>query len=330
MFDLYSAVTLITFLLLVITVADVAKNSLIGKETKMKSFVACFIIALAMLGEWVGVVTNGASTSLIGLHVVAKVVEFSVAPAIGVAVASAYGELKHSKIAWSVVGVHALFQIVASFFGWVFSVDAQNVYHREALYFIYVAAFLLSIIFGFIGIIRIGKTYQISFDVVLALSVLLLLVGIGIQFVWSGIRIDYLCITIVNLMFYLRFFKITLQVDAVTRLLNRRCYEVHVVDMGSKAAVVLFDVDRFKQVNDTHGHSGGDECLKKVALLLTNVYGKYGLCYRIGGDEFCVILRKDGAEKVEELNARFAEEVNLARKEDGNMPNVSFGYALYD
>ena len=157
----------------------------------------------------------------------------------------------------------------------------------------------------------------------------MLMVGIGIQFVYSSIRIDYLCIAVGNMLFYIRYYKIMLQVDAVTRLLNRRCYDVSIADLGSRAVVLFFDVDKFKQVNDTYGHSAGDVCLRTVAQQLRNVYGKYGLCYRIGGDEFCVILQ-NGIEKAEELNRQFADAIKTVQKEDAKMPGVSMGYAYYD
>ena len=73
----------------------------------------------------------------------------------------------------------------------------------------------------------------------------------------------------------------------------------------------------------------GDICLKNVAQQLRNVYGRYGFCYRVGGDEFCVILH-DHLENIEELNSRFVSAIRELQKEDGRMPNVSLGYAYYD
>lgn len=157
----------------------------------------------------------------------------------------------------------------------------------------------------------------------------MLTVGIGILFVFPGTRIAYLCIAVGNMLFYIRYYKIMLQVDAVTRLLNRRCYDVNITDMGSRAVILFFDIDKFKQINDTYGHSVGDICLRNVAQELWNVYGKHGLCYRIGGDEFCVILH-DGVEKAEELNRDFASAIESVRKKDPRMPGVSTGYAYYD
>ncbi len=47
------------------------------------------------------------------------------------------------------------------------------------------------------------------------------------------------------------------------------------------AAVLFFDVDDFKFVNDHYGHLYGDECLKRVAKTILNIYGEHGYCYRI-------------------------------------------------
>lgn len=153
--------------------------------------------------------------------------------------------------------------------------------------------------------------------------------GLGIRFTSPSIGIDYLCIAVGNMLFYIRCYKIMLQVDAVTRLLNRRCYDVQIADLGTHAAILLFDVDKFKEVNDTYGHSVGDLCLKKIAQELRRVYGKYGLCYRIGGDEFSVILREN-LQRVEELNDRFTAAIKALRAEDSRIPDVSVGYAYYD
>ncbi|MGM9604155.1 MAG: GGDEF domain-containing protein [Faecousia sp.] len=328
MLKLYSASVLITVLIFMTTSADAAANRLLTRHTKVRVIAAGVLIAAAALGEWVGLITNGGPASTIWPHRIAKVVEFSCAPAIGLVAAFAYGQAIKPKLAISLVAAHGAFEWVAMFYGWVFLVDEQNLYHRQALYGVYVAAFVLSVIYCCVGIVRNDKAYQFRVDSVLVLILFMLALGIGIQFVFSSIRIDYLCVAICNMMLYIRFYKIILQVDAVTRLLNRRCYDVSISDLDTQAAILFFDVDKFKQVNDTYGHSVGDLCLKNVAQRLREVYGKDGTCYRVGGDEFCVILHR-GLDRMEELNRRFEEEITSLQATDHRMPHVSVGYALY-
>lgn len=153
MLNLYTAIVLITILALIITIADIMTNQLITKDAKRRSVFTCVLILVSALGECVGVLTDGAPESLILLHKLAKLAELSLAPAIGVAVAASYGHAKRQKLAVWLVAAHAVFQCIAVFFGWVFRIDAGNVYHREQLFFVYVLAFIMSVIYGFAGVI---------------------------------------------------------------------------------------------------------------------------------------------------------------------------------
>ncbi|MBU5435533.1 GGDEF domain-containing protein [Pseudoflavonifractor sp. MSJ-37] len=81
--------------------------------------------------------------------------------------------------------------------------------------------------------------------------------------------------------------------DALTDLLNRgsfdRILQIY-LNGDSPFALILMDVDTFKQVNDTYGHAAGDQILKKVAKLLMTTFRSNDYVCRIGGDEFAVIM----------------------------------------
>ncbi|WP_097865519.1 GGDEF domain-containing protein [Streptomyces sp. rh34] len=57
-----------------------------------------------------------------------------------------------------------------------------------------------------------------------------------------------------------------------------------------RAVVVLADIDRFKQINDTHGHAAGDALLKATADRLAHYVGRDGVAGRLGGDEFAAVV----------------------------------------
>lgn len=87
--------------------------------------------------------------------------------------------------------------------------------------------------------------------------------------------------------------------DYLTDLPNRRFsynYINHSVEKAqqkqTKVAVLYIDLDRFKNVNDSLGHSMGDQLLKIVAARLLNVVGDKGIVSRLGGDEFAIILNE--------------------------------------
>jgi diguanylate cyclase (GGDEF)-like protein len=80
--------------------------------------------------------------------------------------------------------------------------------------------------------------------------------------------------------------------DPLTGLPNRALLE-HRLDAAAaddRIAILLLDLDGFKQVNDVHGHHAGDQVLITVAERLTAVVGEAGMAARLGGDEFAVLL----------------------------------------
>lgn len=89
-------------------------------------------------------------------------------------------------------------------------------------------------------------------------------------------------------------------IDPLTNLANRRTLEKRLAIEWRRAlrsehdslSIITIDVDHFKELNDTHGHPAGDECLKMLASVLRDIFRREeDLVARIGGDEFLVLLR---------------------------------------
>lgn len=81
--------------------------------------------------------------------------------------------------------------------------------------------------------------------------------------------------------------------DLLSGLANRRAFFQRVEDMREDAALALFDIDRFKRINDTYGHVAGDEVIRGVARILSSVFaGDDTAIGRLGGEEFAVLLRR--------------------------------------
>ena len=85
--------------------------------------------------------------------------------------------------------------------------------------------------------------------------------------------------------------------DQLTGLLNRSALEARANELeqqstitGEPVALIVADLDGFKRVNDSHGHASGDSVLKEVAYLVRKRLRAFDLAYRLGGDEFLILV----------------------------------------
>jgi diguanylate cyclase (GGDEF)-like protein len=117
--------------------------------------------------------------------------------------------------------------------------------------------------------------------------------------------------------------------DALTGLPNRRAFMgrmMREIDAGAGFALVLCDMDGLKRVNDTHGHEAGDKALRALAAALRGQLRHSDTAYRVGGDEFAVVLPGASVEDAERVIGRLRDAVaivasfGISRFEPGDDP----------
>ena len=109
--------------------------------------------------------------------------------------------------------------------------------------------------------------------------------------------------------------------DSQTMLYNRlKLTEIMLTELrnNQRGALILLDLDDFKNINDIFGHAYGDELLKQIALNITRVDSEKSTVFRFGGDEFLVLLREDDPIKI----AEHAEKLRKCLKEKIFVDNV--------
>ncbi len=123
--------------------------------------------------------------------------------------------------------------------------------------------------------------------------------------------------------------------DALTGLPNRRLFhetlgqELAKIGSGGEVAVLCCDLDRFKAVNDTFGHSAGDALLRELARRLLAVLREEDLVARLGGDEFAIILPIQGrSDLARTVAARAIEAVGQPLEIEGHLTNVGLSIGI--
>jgi diguanylate cyclase (GGDEF)-like protein len=121
--------------------------------------------------------------------------------------------------------------------------------------------------------------------------------------------------------------------DPLTGLLNRSALETRVTEIqqqarltGGSLALILADIDRFKQVNDSYGHERGDAVLRDVAYALRKSLRSFELLYRHGGEEFLVLM--PGADLAEAAEVAHRIHATVAESRPGGLKlTISAGVA---
>ena len=102
-------------------------------------------------------------------------------------------------------------------------------------------------------------------------------------------------------------------------------------DAENNVYVVMFDLNDLKKCNDTLGHMEGDRYLTDAADLIKGVFEARGRGYRIGGDEFCVIMQDSSEEEIDGFIQKLLHEEALYNQESqGVRMQIAIGYTKYD
>ena len=328
MLQYYTAVVLFSVFAMFTMILCVSSARALSKWEQRMFFLEFSGIAIAALCEWLGVMLQGAGPGTRILHIAVKVLELSIAPVVGLLVAWVL-EQKKQPFVVGLLAVHAVLEVLSGFCGFIFCVDENSVYSHGQFYWIYIAAYGFAVLYSVLVVLRNARHYQARGGPFVVSVVLFLFAGIVVQTVNSELRIDYLVLSISAIMLFCYTQEVVHQTDPLTGLINRRGYDGYTARLTEPCTILFFDVDKFKEVNDTYGHAMGDKCLQLTGHALREIYGRHGRCFRIGGDEFCVILQAAPAAVVK-LNAAFSKRMKELRLREPILPKLSYGSAAYD
>lgn len=277
-------------------------------------------------------------------RIIIKAIELSITPLIPVCFSKiAKINTNNLIIALSFCAINAIMQIISIWTGNIFYINDYGKYTQGNMYFLYILIYSILTILSFVQIIVFAKKYQ-NTKMTLPLGILFLIsTNIILKIILVDIKISWLTLTIYFLLFCIYYQNLFYQIDQMTGLLNKAKFLIDSINIHYPTAILVIDVNNFKSVNDTYGHIAGDVCLSKISKLILTTFKTIGLCYRIGGDEFAIILKqnvlfeitsKDEYFSTENALKKYIEKLNqsieVEMKRTPIMRTVSTGFALYN
>ena len=212
-------------------------------------------------------------------------------------------------------------------FGYIFSINSMNIYERGPLFFF---PFVITIFYLFIVIIQ-NKDQLLksknSERIFLLFTIILISVFMLIEVVFGFYFVSWTSAAIVFPLYYLLLNVNHSIIDPLTNAYNRLMYTMDLEKMNKNHnyLIALLDLNYFKNVNDQYGHDAGDQALIYFTKTVSHYIPKSVSLYRIGGDEFVLLSKKDiDIEKISQC-------LNEARKDtQKHLADFSYGIDIFD
>lgn len=122
--------------------------------------------------------------------------------------------------------------------------------------------------------------------------------------------------------------------DLMTGLCNRTAFEElmtkYSIDQRISGYIITFDINNLKEINDCYGHAAGDDAIVRISRIIKNIFAPAGKCYRVGGDEICVMLPKEAEIMYDSIDKALEALSDAVREESeklGIKLSVAAGYS---
>ncbi len=230
--------------------------------------------------------------------------------------------------------IMAVIAIVNNFVPIIYYFDEMNVYHRLPISYVYYLVDLCYLIFSIV----ILRQYESKFGKVrffpLFLMVGPIVLGCALQAMFYGISLIWVSLAVGLTCIYMSVQNEFSYLDTLTSLYNRAYldYMLENLPRGVNLGGIMIDVDHFKKINDTYGHSVGDEALIDVARVITFAKPDKATATRFAGDEFIILLRGTTEKEMKKVITAIRDEVDVFNETEQRQYqlSLSMGYSIYD
>lgn len=317
----------IDIFVLMIMCMFVGGSSVMEKRQK-RGFIALFsLVALISLFEVFAFFLNHAAVEYRWLHILSNYFGFTLSVAVPIVGLYGFEKAINLKPAILVYIIYVVGFTLSLPWGPIFSVDENNGYSRGEYFFIYTIAYTVSIIYLLFESFLATRKHQNKSRFLIFPIIFFLLLTTTIQVKFSELHTTWLSATMLTILYYVYLNDRLIQIDALTSLLRQNIFLNLPDKTTSDGSIIVFDIDDFKLINDNYGHAAGDKCLEAIAKCISESYYRHGYCYRIGGDEFAVVLKDSRRENL--CYKRFLYAIEKEKVGIEYLPQVAVGSAKF-
>ncbi len=234
--------------------------------------------------------------------------------------------------------LNAVLSVISLYTKWYFYVDSNNVYHRGNYFLIYLLFCNIPFVYSFLFILLLRKNIEKKYFYTLLLFYIPEVLGSTLQAFFYGLSTNWIGMMLSLLIIYFHIQDSSLSIDYLTGAYNRLQLDFYMKYMiknsqgGKSFSAILIDLNDFKSINDTYGHSTGDEALIESVKILKKCINNNDFLARFGGDEFLIILNINSNEELENAVKNIRESISIFNNSNKKQYKLSFamGYAIYD
>ena len=292
--DPYFPIILTQNLLLCLgTLCFIYRNTILTEQEKW-GFYSCLTVGMVIaVSEMVSALTVG-KPEQIGLQTLACLLNIGLTPLLPAIPVLVIGPSKPAKITAMIPVTINLFLLFGNF---LFTIDTQGNYLRGPFFWVFMALYVFNMLLLTYRSLVFSVLHQNQNIASLIFICLFMISSTTIQLRLPQIHLSWFCVTVTSLLYFIYYTDTIQQTDNLTGLLNRNAFQDYSRRYRKKiAGVMMIDLDEFKSINDHYGHLMGDRYLTAFAICLRRTFQRVGYCYRLGGDEFCILLNDNGSD----------------------------------
>ncbi len=250
---------------------------------------------------------------------------FALTPVFAMVICSVPKKEKQGKWWYIPAAINVILSYASCFSGHMFYISSENIYSRGALFYVmiiiccfYLALLILNSFSKTQGTRKNENLFLISIVFIIILCNYLEIIHAFFFLTWN-------CCAMLLLSYYLYLHLQYFKLDPLTKVYNRNMFnsEINALHRCSNVGILSFDLNGLKAVNDKYGHEKGDEYIIISSRLINKCFLDYGSLFRIGGDEFVVIMKNTSEAIIQNAIKAFEDEMKKGEV------SIACGYCFY-